>query len=63
VRDEVLGQSIRAEVVIKPGKEFLEKKLKAHCALHLEPYKIPGSIVLVPAIPKTAAGKTRREPL
>jgi long-chain acyl-CoA synthetase len=63
VRDETLGQSIRAEVVIKAGKEFQEKKVKAHCALHLEPYKIPTSIVMVPAIPKTAAGKTRREPV
>jgi long-chain acyl-CoA synthetase len=63
VQDEVLGQSIRAEVVIKPGKEFQEKKVRAHCSMHLEPYKIPTTIVMVPAIPKTAAGKTRREPL
>ena len=59
--DEVLGQAVRAEVVIRPGKDFDEKRLRGHCALHLEPYKIPTVFVMVPEIPKTAAGKIRRE--
>jgi long-chain acyl-CoA synthetase len=60
VPDEILGHAIRAEIVIKPGHVCNERKIKAHCAGFLEPYKIPTQIVTVEAIPKTASGKIRR---
>ena len=60
VPDEILGQALCAEVVMKPGKGLDERKMKAHCAKYLEAYKIPGSFALVESIPKTAGGKIRR---
>ncbi|MFF3893778.1 AMP-binding protein [Streptomyces sp. NPDC001812] len=48
---------IAAEVVVAPGGPD-ETELRAHAARHLAPYKVPDTIVLRSALPRTASGKT-----
>jgi acyl-coenzyme A synthetase/AMP-(fatty) acid ligase len=62
VADTVLGQSIRAEIVLKPEARLVEAAVRAHCRKHLEDYKVPQVIAFVEALPKTAGGKIRRAP-
>lgn len=60
VDDEVLGQAVAAYVVRTPESQLDAASLKMHCRGRLAAYKIPKSIEFVPALPKTASGKTRR---
>lgn len=58
--DEVLGNTVRAEIVLKPGMFLDEGRVKNHCARHLEPYKNPHIVVFVANLPKTEGGKVVR---
>ena len=60
VPDEVLGQAIRAEVVLKKGAVCTTDQIKAHCLKHLEEFKVPKFVELVTSLPKTAGGKIKR---
>ena len=60
VPDQVLGQAIRAEVVVKPGMALEAGAVKAHCKRFLEDFKVPQSVVFVDSLPKTAGGKIKR---
>jgi long-chain acyl-CoA synthetase len=60
VPDPILGQAIRAEIVLKEGKTLNEREVKGYCRAHLEDYKSPTVVAFVRAIPKTAGGKIRR---
>ena len=60
VPDALLGQAIRAEIVLKKGMELTELQVKAHCQKKLEDFQIPHQIVFVPSLPKSAGGKIRR---
>jgi bile acid-coenzyme A ligase len=35
-------------------------ELVRHCAGRLSPYKVPRTVTVVPAVPRTAAGKLER---
>jgi len=58
--DEVLGELIRACIVVKPDMELEARVIKAHCHQRLAQYKIPKKIEFVKELPKTASGKIRR---
>lgn len=60
VPDELLGQTIAAFVVMKPGEELDVKQIKKHCLENLASYKIPKQILKVDALPKTASGKIKK---
>lgn len=60
VPDAVLGQAIRAEMVLKQGRSLTVKEVKAHCRRHLEDFKVPHVIEFVSSLPKTQGGKIRR---
>jgi len=60
VPDPILGQAIRAEIVLKEGRSLTERQVKAYCKEHLEDFKTPTIIAFVPALPKTAGGKIKR---
>jgi acyl-CoA synthetase (AMP-forming)/AMP-acid ligase II len=62
VADPLLGQAIRAEIVLKPEAALEEGAVRAHCRRSLEDYKVPQVIAFVEALPKTAGGKIRRTP-
>ncbi len=57
VPDVVLGQSIKAVLVIQDENSASIPDLLMHCAKHLPRYMVPKSIELVEALPKTPNGK------
>jgi acyl-CoA synthetase (AMP-forming)/AMP-acid ligase II len=54
------GETVHADVVLRPGSSATERELIEHCAAVLPGYKKPRSLVLVDALPKNAAGKVLR---
>jgi len=63
VPDELLGQAVRAYVVLEPGTALDEKKIRARCLARLENFMVPRDIVICPALPKTATGKISKRAL
>lgn len=63
VPHEVLGETARAYVVLRPGVTATEAEIIAHCKEHLAAYKIPRSVRFVPDLPKNSTGKILRRKL
>jgi len=57
VPDDVLGQAIKAMLVLKDDSSLKVPDLLQYCAEHLPRYMVPKWILLVDAIPKTPNGK------
>jgi acyl-CoA synthetase (AMP-forming)/AMP-acid ligase II len=51
------GESVHAEVVLRPGVTLESDELVAHCRRQLAGYKTPKSIAFVDELPKSASGK------
>jgi len=60
ISDELLGQIIKAVVVLSDGAELNAMQIKAYCKSKLATYKIPKYIEFVDSLPKTASGKIKR---
>ena len=56
--DPYKGEIVRAYVVLKPQARASEEDLLAHCRVNLAKYKVPATIELLDAIPKTAVNKS-----
>lgn len=63
VPDDVLGQAIRAYVVLNPGVLLGEREIRAGCAVRLENFMVPRDVVLCSDLPRTATGKVSRKAL
>jgi amino acid adenylation domain-containing protein len=63
VADELLGQAVKAFVVLEQGVSLAEKELQKECQKRLEGFMVPKHIVLVPDLPKTATGKIKKTDL
>ncbi|HKE49015.1 MAG TPA: class I adenylate-forming enzyme family protein [Rhodanobacteraceae bacterium] len=61
VPDELLGQAIRAFVVLKPGATLTDRQIRAYCASHLENFMVPRDIVLCADLPRTTTGKVSKK--
>jgi long-chain acyl-CoA synthetase len=61
--DAYRGEIVRAFVVARPGRQPRVEDLLAHCRENLARYKVPASIALVAALPKTAVGKIDKKAL
>ena len=60
VDDEILGQTIKAIVVLRPGAGVSATEIKTHCLRRLPAYKIPKYVEFNAQLPRTATGKIRR---
>jgi long-chain acyl-CoA synthetase len=60
VPDEILGQAIKAFVVLKEGIILSENDILRYCQKNLEDFMIPKYIELVETLPKTESGKIRK---
>ena len=60
VPDALLGNTIVAEIVLKPDRTLDDRAVKAHCTRHLEPFKVPQEVRFVASLPKTEGGKVVR---
>jgi len=63
VPDEVLGQAIKAFVVLKEGSKLTKRSILAHCASKLEDFMIPKYIEFRDSLPKTSTGKITKKEL
>jgi amino acid adenylation domain-containing protein len=60
VDDPIVGQAIRAYVVLQPGAALTETEIRRHCQARLENYMVPAEIVIRSELPKTDTGKIRK---
>jgi amino acid adenylation domain-containing protein len=63
VPDEILGQAVKAFVVIEEGRALGEKQLQKECQRRLENFMVPKSIVIVPSLPRTDTAKLNKRAL
>ena len=60
VPDPILGQAVKAFVVLEQGSDLGEKQLQRECQSRLENFMVPKYIVPVPSLPRTDTGKVRK---
>jgi long-chain acyl-CoA synthetase len=60
IPDEVLGQAIKAVVVLRPGADVNAMAVKAYCRQNLAAYKVPKVVEFAAALPRTSSGKVQR---
>jgi acyl-coenzyme A synthetase/AMP-(fatty) acid ligase len=57
VQDNILGQAIKAFVVLESGSDLSDKMIKKYCLSHLENFMVPSQIIFLDKLPKTSNGK------
>ncbi|MCX7172420.1 MAG: AMP-binding protein, partial [Proteobacteria bacterium] len=63
VHDDKWGEVGKAVVSLKPGAQLSAEAVIAHCKARLAGFKVPKSVVFVPALPRNAAGKVEKHRL
>ena len=63
VPDELLGEAVRAFVVLDDGVSMSERDVRRACAERLESFMVPREVRFVDELPKTTTGKVRRRDL
>ena len=63
VPDDYWGESVKAIVVPKPGKNLNEQEVIEYCKSHLAHYKKPKTVDFIDSLPKSAAGKIMKKEL
>ncbi len=60
VPDEILGQAVKAFVVLEQGVSFTDKDLMKECQKRLENFMVPKFIEFIAELPKTTTGKIKK---
>jgi len=63
IPDEIMGEVIKAVVVLRSDSTATERDILRHCQRSLPPFKVPKVIEFRNNLPKTASGKVRRHVL
>jgi long-chain acyl-CoA synthetase len=63
VADEYRGESVKAYVSLKPGRQVTPAEIVEFCKDQLAAYKRPREVEIVAELPKTASGKIMRREL
>jgi acyl-CoA synthetase (AMP-forming)/AMP-acid ligase II len=63
VDDELLGQAVRAYVVLEDGSTLTDKDIIRECRERLESFMVPRDVLLVAELPQTPSGKVRKKSL
>ncbi len=63
VPDELLGQAVKAFVVLEDGVRMTEQAVRVECQARLESYMVPKFIVFAASLPRTTTGKIARTEL
>jgi O-succinylbenzoic acid--CoA ligase len=58
--DAEWGERLVASVVLRDGAQASAEELRRHCAGRLAPYKVPKTVELTQALPRTVSGKLLR---
>ena len=57
VDDALLGQAVKAFVVLREGHRYSERDIMKYCAARLESFMAPKFVAIVPSLPRTDTGK------
>ncbi|UCB53608.1 MAG: AMP-binding protein [Candidatus Zixiibacteriota bacterium] len=60
VPDEVLGQAVKAFIVLKNGASLTEKAVLAHCRANLEDFMVPKYVEFRDQLEQTSSGKIKK---
>jgi amino acid adenylation domain-containing protein len=60
VPDELLGQAVKAFIVLEPGAALTEKDILRACHEKLENFMVPKHVSIVQELPKTDTGKIKK---
>jgi long-chain acyl-CoA synthetase len=60
VPDDILGEAIKAFIVLKDGTPLSERDIVTHCSRRLESFMVPKYVEFRPELPKTTSGKIRK---
>jgi len=60
VPDERWGETIKAVVVLRAGREMLQRELIEYCRTRLTHFKCPTSVEFVSSLPKSGSGKIQK---
>ncbi len=60
VPDEIMGESIKAVVVLRDGVQATEKDIIKHCMINLPAFKVPKTVEFAQNLPKTTSGKIQK---
>ena len=60
VPDELLGEAVKAYVVLKGDCHYTEKDIIKHCLARLENFMVPKHVVFADTLPKTNTGKIKK---
>lgn len=63
VPDDVLGEAVRAYVVLEEDAELSEGEIVAVCRTRLESFMVPRDVLFLDDLPKTPTGKVRKKSL
>lgn len=63
VQDDILGQAIKAFVVLETNSDLNDKKIKKYCLSHLENFMVPSEFIFIDKLPKTSNGKIDKKVL
>jgi acyl-CoA synthetase (AMP-forming)/AMP-acid ligase II len=63
IPDEILGQAIKAVVVLKSDSKLTENNIIQHCSKHLENFMVPKFVKFCQQLPKTSTGKISKKDL
>jgi long-chain acyl-CoA synthetase len=61
--DQMRGETVKAWIVLRPGKTATEVEIKSFCKERLAPYKVPTQYEFVTELPKSQVGKVLRRVL
>ncbi len=60
VPDEILGQAVKAFVVLERGVSMIDKEVIRQCQNRLENFMVPKYVVFLDELPKTTTGKIKK---
>ncbi|QYZ65145.1 MAG: acyl--CoA ligase [Gammaproteobacteria bacterium (ex Lamellibrachia satsuma)] len=58
--DELMGEVIKAFIVLAPDTELDQRMIQSYCLKNLANYKVPKQISFIEELPKTQSGKVKR---
>jgi len=63
IPDEKWGETVKALVILKPGKKSTQEELISHCRSHVAGFKYPNSVEFCASFPWTGLGKVAKNEL